>query len=209
MENENHKLPSSNPTGSPVMDIQTPQPVNPTFNPVSTEPMVGGPAIEPVVAAPLAVTPVSPVAQPAVAEALSGTEPVGEVAPGPIAASSTPSVISPNGASEPAAFSSESVAENSPAAVPKPVKKHGPPIFAVLVAIIITLALLGVAVYAYMKSKNKDTSPTTTTTTPAVNSVSPQDIDATSTAIDSNLQKVDEAKDFPTTDLSDSSLSLQ
>lgn len=211
MDTEENK-PAATPAGAtPVMDIQPPQPATPTANPISTEPMIGGPAVDPA-ASPVPVSEPIPEAAPApesaatpapIAEALSGTEPVD--APADLSAAAPSSVITPN-------MGGDAAPTPVPAAQPgkaKPPKKHGAPVAAVVVAIIIALGLIGVAVFAYMKSHKHTPAPATTAAPAAPAAVSATDVDNAGKTVDSNLQKADDAKDFPTTDLSDTSLSLQ
>lgn len=84
----------------------------------------------------------------------------------------------------------------------------------IVVAILIAIALMAGAGYAYMQS-GKKTSSATPATTPAVENktttteLKAADIDKASTDLDTTLKKVDDTKDFASTDLSDSSLGLQ
>ena len=112
-------------------------------------------------------------------------------------------------------LAAEEDARNNPAApeVPvespepnKPKSKKSPIVF---VAALLVLALVGGGVFAYWQSSNK-TTPTASTnnTTQTEKKVNADDINKVSTDLDTSLKKIDDTKDFSTTDLADAALGL-
>lgn len=94
-----------------------------------------------------------------------------------------------------------------------PAKRKGGRAAAIIVAVIIALALVAGAGYAYW-SNNKDktsseTTKQTTTQTMTETKVTGTDVDKVSSDIDAAINKVDDTKDFPETDLNDSTLGIQ
>ncbi len=102
----------------------------------------------------------------------------------------------------------------NPLAIPQDHKPHkSKPILAILLAIVVAVVLAGVVIFMYMRSKNGTTADTSkTSSSQAVVVEKPQasvsDVDTTTKDLETNLNKVDENKDFPATDLSDASLGL-
>lgn len=127
---------------------------------------------------------------------------------------------------EPQASESESVAkpEEKPAAeaeksegsvVTAPITsapRHKGHLGAILVAVLISLALIAGAGYAYWQN-NKTKADTAKKNTPAVtqktkNPATADDVQKASDDIDASLKKIDDTKDFQEADLSDTSLGL-
>lgn len=102
---------------------------------------------------------------------------------------------------------------DAPAAAPPAApKKHGAPVVAILLAVIVAVALAGVAVFMYLKSKNAETlikgSESSTQTVVEKPQASPSDVDTTTKEIDDTLTRADDAADFSANELSDTSLGL-
>lgn len=87
--------------------------------------------------------------------------------------------------------------------------KHGAPVVPIIIALVIAAALAVVTVLAF-KSAEKAAAPTTdgTNLTQQESEVTPQSVDDTSAEIDQALNSVDEAADFPESELSDQTLGL-
>lgn len=89
---------------------------------------------------------------------------------------------------------------------PSAPKKKGKGL-AIVIAVIIALALIGGASYAFWKNnqdKNVTTTDTTTTTTVTVSDT----VTTASDGIDAELNKIDDTKEFQSTDISDTTLGL-
>jgi hypothetical protein len=102
---------------------------------------------------------------------------------------------------------------SNPMAIPPNAAHHssGTPITAVVIAIVVALAIAGGVIFAYTKNKDtsdSDTATNTSTQTAPKPQASVSDVDATDKEIDASLSKADEATDFPTAELSDTSLGL-
>ena len=112
-------------------------------------------------------------------------------------------------------LAAEEEARNNPAAseVPaespepnKPKSKKSPIVF---VAVLLVLALVGGGAFAYWQSSNKTTpAASTNNTTQTEKKVNADDINKVSTDLDTSLKKIDDTKDFSTTDLADAALGL-
>lgn len=112
--------------------------------------------------------------------------------------------------------SSEPTSDSAPAepqllhATPPAHKSHGP-VLVIVIAIIVALGLAGLVVYTYLKDKNGDIKrddSTATNQTVDKPQASAADVDAAEKEIDSGLQKADDNKDFPSTELTDTTLGL-
>jgi hypothetical protein len=89
---------------------------------------------------------------------------------------------------------------------PSAPKKKGKGL-AIVIAVIIALALIGGASYAFWKNnqdKKATTQDTTTTTTTSVS----ETVTTASDGIDAELNKIDDTKEFQSTDISDTTLGL-
>lgn len=88
--------------------------------------------------------------------------------------------------------------------------KRGAPVITIVVAIIVALGLAGLAVFAYMKTnETKKTPESNQPVSPAAaENVTTQDVEEVDSQTEADLNSVDEATDFPETDLSDQSLEL-
>lgn len=99
-------------------------------------------------------------------------------------------------------------------AIPPQPARHGKPKAAIIVAVIIVIALIGVSVVAFMKMNQKkpvkSTKNTTSQTTKVEKKeVTADDVSATSTEVETNINKTDDAKDLPTAEsVNDKSLGL-
>ncbi len=84
------------------------------------------------------------------------------------------------------------------------------PMLAIILAVVVALAIAGAVVYMYLKNKNGEIKRTDNTTATVVEKpqASASDVDTANQVIDTNLQKADDSKDFPTTGLSDTTLGL-
>lgn len=88
----------------------------------------------------------------------------------------------------------------------KPKSKKSPIVF---VAALLVLALVGGGAFAYWQSSNKTTpSASTNNTTQTEKKVTADDVNKVSTDLDTSLKKIDDTKDFSTTDLADAALGL-
>lgn len=118
----------------------------------------------------------------------------------------------PESVDAPVPATTEPEAPQALVATPSTANHHKIPVVPIIVAIVIAIALAVAAVLAYTKQQDKDqaASPTAQTTkTETTTTAAPtQDIDDTTKAVDGELNKVDDAKDFDSNSLSDSSLTL-
>lgn len=89
---------------------------------------------------------------------------------------------------------------------PSAPKKKGKGL-AIVIAVIIALALIGGASYAFWKNNNDKKATTQDTTTTTTTSVS-ETVTTASDGIDAELNKVDDTKEFQSTDISDTTLGL-
>lgn len=92
-----------------------------------------------------------------------------------------------------------------------PPKGGGAPVLAIIIAVVVGLALAGLVVFTYFNNKNSDKtadSGSGSQTVVSKSQANTSDVDATNEAIDNGLQQTDENKDFPATELSDTSLGL-
>jgi len=89
---------------------------------------------------------------------------------------------------------------------PAPQKKKGRGL-AIVIAVIIALALIGGASYAFWKNNNDKKATTKDTTTTTTTSVS-ETVTTASDGIDTELNKIDDTKEFQSTDISDTTLGL-
>jgi hypothetical protein len=78
---------------------------------------------------------------------------------------------------------------------------------AIAIAVIIALALIGGASYAFWKNNNDKKATTKDTTTTTTTSVS-ETVTTASDGIDTELNKIDDTKEFQSTDISDTTLGL-
>ena len=87
---------------------------------------------------------------------------------------------------------------------------HKAPVGVIVVAVLIAVALAGVAVLTYMKNDQKEAASqkAAPTAQQTEQSVTADDVDTTTKDIDSSLDQADDATDFNTNSLSDSSLNL-
>jgi len=85
--------------------------------------------------------------------------------------------------------------------------KHGKPIGAIAMAVIIAIGLSALATYTYVKT-NQTAQPATTNTTVQEQATTTSDVDDTTKALDESVNSVDEAEDFPENDLTDAALGL-
>lgn len=90
---------------------------------------------------------------------------------------------------------------------------NGAPIVAIIIAIVVAIAVAGLVIFTYLKSKNEDTikrsdSVSTNQTVVDKPQASATDVDTTNQQIDSSLEQVDDKKDFPDTELNDTTLGL-
>ncbi len=96
--------------------------------------------------------------------------------------------------------------DNPMAIPPAPAGTHkGAPKAAIVVAVIIALALAALTVFAYMKTKNDSKQ---SVNDRASSSVTASDVDQASKDLDTSLNKADDTKDFPESDLTDQNLGL-
>lgn len=103
--------------------------------------------------------------------------------------------------------------ESNPLAIPPVLPpKSGKPILVIAVAVIVAIGLAGLVVFTFMKTKSdtgnsrpNNSSGAAPTTKPQA---SPADVDATTQEIEGSLNKIDDSKDFSSTDLGDKSLGL-
>lgn len=113
----------------------------------------------------------------------------------------------------------DKLAEN-PLAISGQPKKKSAPLAAIIVAVVVALALSGLVLFVYMKSKSStkqsayNNSKTKTAKANTSQGIAPKpqatvsDIDATNKDIDTSLTKIDDIRDFSSTDLSDAALGL-
>lgn len=183
----------------------------------------------PRVQGPIARRPVTPVT-PAVTPPEAQAEPVpSPVEPAQPATPPVDSVATPEDNPEPTPKPTpEPTVSDAPVAAPEPVPSAAPehsllsaqashksdkPIAVIIVAVLVAMSLIAVTVFAYMKTQN-DTHPEAnhTTTSPGGThqqaAVTPNDVDTTSKEVDQTLSSLDDAKDFPDTELSDQALGL-
>lgn len=81
----------------------------------------------------------------------------------------------------------------------------------VILVVVIALVLIAGAGYMYLKNKNKTATvtPAVTSTAAKVEKATSKDVTSASSDLDTNLQKVNDTKDFASTDLTDSALGIQ
>ena len=89
-------------------------------------------------------------------------------------------------------------------------KKRKGLMFVIILAVLITLGLIGAAGYAYWQSRNKDTATETVQTAAPVDDgkVDATDIDPTTGEVDDALNSLNDSEDFGTDDLSDNGIGL-
>lgn len=91
-------------------------------------------------------------------------------------------------------------------------KKRRGLIFVIILAVIITIGLIGAAVYAFLQSRSNSAAPVETSevTTEAVDDgrVDAADIDATTSEIDKSLNSLNDSEDFGSDALSDKTIGL-
>lgn len=160
-------------------------------------------------------------AAPEVPEALNTAEP--EFPPAAVPETSEPEVAtaeaSPAESSveTPAGAAPETPAEATPTETPAGVVNapHSQPhkttpIMAIVAAVVIAIAIAGAVVFMYLKNQNGDIKRTDSSTPAVVEKpqASASDVDAANQTIDTNLEKADDNKDFPTASMSDTALGL-
>lgn len=87
---------------------------------------------------------------------------------------------------------------------------HKAPIGVIVVAVLVAVALAVLAVLTYMKNDQKEatSTPSPVTSQQAQESVSAEDVDSTNKDIDDSLNQANDASDFDSNSISDTSLGL-
>ncbi len=90
--------------------------------------------------------------------------------------------------------------------------KNHPPLAAIVIAVIIAVALVGVTIFAYLSTRDathqQDDDHTAQQESTEQAAVTTTDVDDATQDVDSTLSSVDDAKDFPESDLTDQALGL-
>lgn len=101
---------------------------------------------------------------------------------------------------------------DNPLAITAHASHRGTPIMAIAAAVIVAVVLAGVVVVMYLKNKPSQSTGSVNTPSSQIIADKPQasasDVDSANRQIESSLSAVDEAKDFPSAELSDASLGL-
>lgn len=195
---------TNNSTGSVIQPTATDESSNGTKIDVSVSPSLPKPDVaEPTLAA--------DVEQPSLAPEPPVDTPVAP-APEPISPISAPpeSPLSQASVQPPPEASAAQTPETPPA---KPAKaKGGSKKMLVILVVIVAIVLISGAAYMFLKKKKDTTTTGAATTTPTVAKVekaTSTDVTQTSSDLDTNLQKIDDTKDFASTDLTDTALGIQ
>lgn len=130
-----------------------------------------------------------------------------------IATNDTLAAAAVAGAAIGAAATTASPSEN-PVTTPEQPHKKGAPVVAIMLAVFVAVALAGLVVFMYLKSKDESTQTADKSKTSNSQGIAPKpqatpgDVDATDKEIESDLTKIDDTKDFSSSDLSDTALGL-
>lgn len=206
---------TDSPSSGQVMDIQSPKPSDtaPTLptSPESTDD--GGEQVTVSTPAAGENPPEDSVSEPAAESGLGATTAAAVTEePASVASASAPeaAVQEPKPEDTTPTDQPADPAPNPLAIPPEAAHKSGAPVVAIVVAILVALGLAALVVFTFMKSKNNSTSSTNTSATQTATKplASPADVDTTDKELDASLNKLDDSKDFATTDLSDKSLGL-
>lgn len=151
-------------------------------------------------AAPVARRPMAPVppSRPAAVNA-----PMTPVAPptnsAPTSAEPLQSAPQDSAATEP-----EQAPDRQPFAAPKPAKNT--PIIPIVIAIVVATCLIGVTLFVFLHSKESDTSAGSETSQGTA--VQPEEVEASSQAVEDELNTLDDAADFSEAEITDETLGL-
>ncbi len=133
------------------------------------------------------------------------SKPSAPVAPAAVPVSPLPAVPTQSPAKLPAQPSTTQTADLAGLTLPAKAKA---PIAAIIIAVIVALGLIGLTIFAFYKTQNNAKSGDTTASQQPEKPVTTEEVDATQTAVDKQLDTTNDAQDFSSNDLSDTSLGL-
>lgn len=189
------------------------KPTNPTTEPNNTESFPGTPSTSPEVTSTSVTEDMateSPSVEPESTEpsfdASPTTEPEVPETPSEPVAPVTPS-SQPVQEGEPEHDEPEAMVSAAPAASAAIKPKRGP-MTAVMIIVILVILSLGVAAYFAFVKKDTPAINNSASKTPATSAATTVNTDTVSQSIDTSLNKLDDTKDYSTTDLADTTLGL-
>lgn len=176
---------TNNPAPRTVMDIRPQRPIT-------------KPVARPTIAPPPRANYAAPVQQPAAQPAsITNQQAVPKTEPAAVhSVSATP----------PTPRNLEATFKPKPVPAKVPASRLRAPVAAIVVAVIVGLSLAALTVFAYFKGQDQqitENKPTSQTV-----QVQPEQVDESADAIDTELNSLDDASDFNTTDLNDETLGL-
>ena len=86
--------------------------------------------------------------------------------------------------------------------------KHGKPVGAIVMAVVIAVGIAALAAFAYIKTNNTAQPASTQPTTTQQDAATPKDVDDANSDVDDSINSTNEAQDFPDNDLTDAALGL-